>query len=73
MAMVFMDEVIMDDLFEGIKADEDLESEEVVKFRGLFMARKMGSSIVLAAPAAEVGVRYALFVSPRNVLIFVPI
>jgi hypothetical protein len=71
--MVFMDEVIMDDLFEGIKADEDLELEEVVKFRGMFLARTVGSSIVLTAPAAEVGVRYALFVSPRNVLVFVPI
>lgn len=56
-----------------IKPDEDLERGESAQFKGLFRARTVGSSTVLTAPAAEVGLQYALFVSPRNILVFVPV
>lgn len=85
--MVWMDEVITDDLWDYlwnkeevkkdeekvIKDDEEPEKAENATFKGIYRARTVGTSTILTAPVAEVGQKYALFVSAGNVLVFVPL
>ena len=51
---------------------EKLSSEEII-FRGIYRARKVGTSKILTAPSAKIGAHYALFQNPDGILIFVPI